>query len=163
MSGAALICYFLASVCMCCIPRTDPFCHQCERSPAPKNSASEDRSPSRQSQNNNSKNNNNKPEQPLSQDQQHQPNAKSTREEEPEDVDVDEPSIMMNNKESNASDDDDKAKIKDEEFLEGDVPPTTASQVEVKEKTFPDGSREVEETTHFHDGTTSTKTKSFKK
>jgi hypothetical protein len=66
---------------------------------------------------------------------------------------------------NNASDGDEaeKATINDEEFLEGDTPPPTASRLEVKEKTFPDGSREVEETTHFHDGSTSVKTKSFKK
>lgn len=88
---------------------------------------------------------------------------------------MDAPSITMSDTKGNASDDEDvyvedankntndKAKIKDEEFFEGDVPPATASRVEVKEKTFPDGSRQVEEITHFQDGSTSVKTESFKK
>jgi hypothetical protein len=167
LSGAALVCYFLSSMLMCCIPRPDPFCDDCGRSP-PKNSTTEDQSSSRQFQNNNSNNSNNnnenndnndnKPERSLPPKKNGRHTA-IAREEEPDFMD--EPSIVMQDKKSNGSDNDDsfdKAKINDEEFFEGDTPAANASRVEVKEKTFPDGSREVEETTHFQDGTTSVKT-----
>jgi hypothetical protein len=164
LSGAAIICFFLASIFMCCTPRPDPFCNQCEWSSASKkNNETEDGSSSRKSIN--------KQEQPPAPSRQQSaivPVVNPAREgEEPNNDDVDEPSIIMNS----ASDDEDvyveekdnKAKINDEEFLEGDVPPASASRVTLKEKTFPDGSREVEETTHYQDGSTSVKTKSFKK
>jgi hypothetical protein len=148
---------------MCCIPRPDPFCNQCEQSRNPKKTSEQvsEQDPGggsspRKYQNNN--NNNNKSEQPQT---QQTPIVVPIREEEP--LDVDEPSITMNNKNNDVNNNDEKAKINDEEFLEGDVPPATASRVEVKEKTFPDGSRQLEETTHFHDGTTSVKNTSFHK
>lgn len=52
----------------------------------------------------------------------------------------------------------DDENIDEEEFDESPPPPEGAQRVDVKEKSFPDGSREVTETTFFKDGSRSVRT-----
>jgi hypothetical protein len=52
-------------------------------------------------------------------------------------------------------------KITDEDFDTPTIQEGTSS-VEVKEKTFPDGTRQVDEITHYEDGSKSVKTQTFK-
>ena len=144
-SGAAVFCFWVACLFLCCFPRPDPFC---------KNFGAAEAEPKE------------RPEEPVRvyvQQQVDEPDYEEDYGDDADDYDDD-------------SDDDDEApppkrksskraskpeKITNDDFNDTPEIQEGTSNVEIKEKTFPDGSRRVDEITTYADGSQSVKTQTF--
>jgi hypothetical protein len=144
LSVAACLAYFFCSVLLCCVPRPDPFCCAAperiqrqttkitrttvKESPEISHTPAPAPAPA--------------PSSPKKEAKKR--NAKVAKKEEKAP-----PPVVADDPDQN---------IDDEEFDESPPPPEGAQRVDVKEKAFPDGSREVTETTYFKDGSRAVRT-----
>ena len=123
LSVAAVLCFFFASVLLCCFPRPDPFC--CGVRDRTRSTTKTTRT------------------------------VVQTQEVPSNDGYAAAPAPSPSPRKGRNDDDEN---IDEEEFEESPPPPEGAQRVDVKEKSFPDGSREVTETAFFKDGSRSVRT-----
>jgi hypothetical protein len=143
LSGISAILYWISGLLVCCIPRPDPICFSSGSSSKAKRSNSQQEVVV-----------------PIVIDDYEFKDEESpplTRKSSRVGLTRNSSSVSLTRKNSHTPLD---SKIRNEDFETPSV--ADGTRVEVKEKEFPDGTRQVDEITHYADGSKSVKTQTFK-
>lgn len=156
LSGAAMVVFWCACVLLCCFPRPDPVCAPKPRQPSRRESGQ----PQAIIQPVVINNSDYDYEEEYGEAPPPSPRRKSSK------IQANEPEAPRRKSSKREGDDsvngvhlDDK--ITEEDFDTPDLQEGT-TRVEVKEKSFPDGTRQVDAITHYADGSKSVKTQTYK-
>lgn len=147
LSGAATAAFWIACLLLCCFPRPEPFCKSLGGIDADKSRKSEPKIIF----------------QPVivneepGYDEDYGDEPPSPRRKSSKRVEADERSSLRRTSSKRVEGDE---KITKDDFDTPEIGDGT-SRVEIKEKTFPDGTRQVDEITHYDDGSKSVKTQTF--